>query len=409
MSAELLGIAFRAKMGSHSRKLILLRLVDHAHDDGTHIFPGNESLAAAAECSERQVQRELRNFERAGLLSAVANEAGGRGRRREYVMSVPVLRDLADVDFPSLLAAAGEEAGDGSPEQAERSDGVVNGDVRKGDPIKGDTRSPFVGDEKGDTGDPERVTPATPKGDSGVTRTLKEPSSEPSEGLRESAGAGGQERVPDPAPEDDPKFRELLKRYPGVDDPARCFPAWLRLDAEGRRRALARLEAYVAGRRQTGKTTLHSLENYLRSRLFDQVDEPADGKPVSTLAPARSREWWALVWRALALAERGEGRTPKFFWEQARQAGTGWGVPVMDLPDEAARSALVGIECGSPEFEAWKRHLAERGLRMAADEPHLCGKFIYVPSEWPEQRERSERVANGPEKTPPFAAAKAGT
>ncbi|MRG98843.1 hypothetical protein GIY21_00890 [Xanthomonas sontii] len=71
--------------------LLALAIADHAHDDGTHIFPGVERLARKTRQSERTVQYQLRKMEASGWLILVNDGKGGRsrgigmaGRPREY-------------------------------------------------------------------------------------------------------------------------------------------------------------------------------------------------------------------------------------------------------------------------------------------------------------------------------------
>ena len=61
MSAFLLGTGFRADMGTCIRKLVLLKLIDACEDDGSRIFPAIATVARAAQCSDRQVQREIKS------------------------------------------------------------------------------------------------------------------------------------------------------------------------------------------------------------------------------------------------------------------------------------------------------------------------------------------------------------
>ncbi|MCH8112797.1 MAG: helix-turn-helix domain-containing protein [Proteobacteria bacterium] len=81
-------------------KLLLLKLADHADDDGGSIFPGNTSLAEAAEVCERSVQSYLRSLEKLGVLVWVANAGGDRGSRRCRL-------DLAQL---KALAASGRQS-----------------------------------------------------------------------------------------------------------------------------------------------------------------------------------------------------------------------------------------------------------------------------------------------------------
>lgn len=71
--------------------LLALALADHAHDDGTHIFPSIARLAEKTRQSERSVQYQLRRMETSGWLVLVNAGIGGRrggygegGRTRQY-------------------------------------------------------------------------------------------------------------------------------------------------------------------------------------------------------------------------------------------------------------------------------------------------------------------------------------
>lgn len=214
----------------------------------------------------------------------------------------------------------------------------------------------------------------------------------------EREGAREATKKHDPKPEDDHEFQRLLKRYPGTNSPNLAFPPWLRLDDEGRRRSLARLDAYLADLRKVGRTSPFSLQRYLGERLFDQVDEPADGKPVQTMAAVRSKEFWLLAYRD---AEAGTLR--KFSFDMARDQGTGLPVPISELPTAEELAALVAIETDSEAFHAWRRWFGERKLRFRETDTHICGKFIYLPSEFPpghdppetEDRERESESMEG--------------
>ena len=95
MSAFLLGVGFRADMGTCARKLVLLKLIDACDDDGSRIFPAIATIARAAQCSTRQVQRELQAFRDVGLIRLVRE--GGKGRRstNEYRLDLDVLAAIA--------------------------------------------------------------------------------------------------------------------------------------------------------------------------------------------------------------------------------------------------------------------------------------------------------------------------
>lgn len=67
--------------------LLALALADHAHDDGTHIYPYVASLAAKTRQSQRAVQYALRKLQATGWLIADGPGDGGRGRARAYRIS----------------------------------------------------------------------------------------------------------------------------------------------------------------------------------------------------------------------------------------------------------------------------------------------------------------------------------
>jgi hypothetical protein len=75
---------FDRYQGGGGELLLALAIADHAHDDGTHVFPSIKSMSAKTRQSERTVQYQLRSMEEKGWLELVADEKGGRGRCREY-------------------------------------------------------------------------------------------------------------------------------------------------------------------------------------------------------------------------------------------------------------------------------------------------------------------------------------
>lgn len=74
-------------------KLVLLAMLDHANDDGTDMFAGQERIAQKAGCSDRTVRRIVDQFVTDGLLIPEARR-GSRGTNR-YRLN---LERLGDVD-----------------------------------------------------------------------------------------------------------------------------------------------------------------------------------------------------------------------------------------------------------------------------------------------------------------------
>ncbi|MFP4895607.1 helix-turn-helix domain-containing protein [Paraburkholderia sp. EG304] len=102
---------------------LALKLADYADDDGTHIFPSIETMAAKTRQSERAVQYQIKRMIKRGWLILVANQGGGRGRAREYRISPDWLKGA---DLAPILA--GSKGADSAP----------NGKGENGD-IKGAT------------------------------------------------------------------------------------------------------------------------------------------------------------------------------------------------------------------------------------------------------------------------------
>lgn len=84
MSIKMMTAVFDRYPNGGGEMLLALSLADHAHDDGTRIFPSVQTLAKKTRQSERSVQYQLRSMEQSGWLVLVSGEFGGRGKCREY-------------------------------------------------------------------------------------------------------------------------------------------------------------------------------------------------------------------------------------------------------------------------------------------------------------------------------------
>ncbi len=111
--------------------LLALALADHAHDDGTHIFPSIARLAEKTRQSKRSVQYQLRRMEQSGWLVLVNAGIGGRrsgfgegGRTRQYRINPEWMKGAEIAPF----AKGAKQASEGCKTTQER---VQNG-VEKG-------------------------------------------------------------------------------------------------------------------------------------------------------------------------------------------------------------------------------------------------------------------------------------
>jgi len=385
VSAFLLGIGFRADMGTCARKLVLLKLIDACEDDGTRIFPAIATIARAAQCSKRQVQRELQAFREIGLVSLVRE--GGKGPRstNEYAL---------DLDVLQRLGREGWEA--------------VTG-------LKGDTVSPLDDGEKGDTGDAERVTSETKKGDIACHPTPPDPSLDP------SVERGAQAREP----EDRKAVERWLKRvhpnWPSfvADSGDRALAAAVALTPEEREQAADRMADYLAVERQHKGRCAFSV--YLAEKRWERLPPKEAERPKPAYAPTFGPVWAAR--RARLLLGGPMAPTPLKGWEErAIEAGTlsreaaemsarrngGW--PVVNAMHDAAaqrgggfsnpepcderlgkRCEFVPMDCEC--WRAWKAEHDRRGWPWLPDPGTMRG--AYFPAGGPERLDEFEAAVRG--------------
>lgn len=393
MSAYLLGLGFRADMGTCIRKLVLLKLIDACEDDGTRIFPAIATVARAAQCSGRQVQRELKTFVDIGLLTLVRE--GGKGRRstNEYAMNLDVLDAIAKGGWKAY------------------ADEIAGG-------VKGDTVSPLECVAKGDTDDMLRVTQETFKGDNGCHPTPPYPSLDPSiERERAREPKKGQTETGLPAEPEDPKavertFWRVVKDWPGFagmpKDPAKR--EWFALSAADRAEAEAKRDAWLKLLKRQRKSHIPAPSTYFREKLFQDVPgETQEGAQACVAAPF-GKAWMAgrlarllagptrpvnaNMLTAFARQQLAEGQTDETTLLLAKQASTGF--PAVGLmheraaagrgelvaPELAALGALMeAVLVGSDLWLAWEAFHEKQGWPWLPDPGEL--RAVYFPKGGP--------------------------
>lgn len=107
MSIKVMSLVFERYPKGGGEMLLALALADHAHDDGTHIFPKVETLADKTRQSIRSVQYQLRRMEQLGWLIRVNSGHGGRSQSSEYRIAPEWLKG-AEI---APLAPQGQEKG----------------------------------------------------------------------------------------------------------------------------------------------------------------------------------------------------------------------------------------------------------------------------------------------------------
>jgi hypothetical protein len=147
--------------------LLALALADHAHDDGTRIYPGVKALAEKTRQSVRTVQYQLRRFEEMGWLMPVGHNNGGRSMTSEYRISPEWIKgaDIAPISKASKWDDLGAAKGaDIASFESEKGADIAPIESEKG----------ATDDTKGCKPEHKRVQPVAPANNR--HRTIKESS-----------------------------------------------------------------------------------------------------------------------------------------------------------------------------------------------------------------------------------------
>lgn len=398
MSASLLGAAMKAKLGSRTRKLVLIKLVDCCHEDGTHIYPALATVAEDAECSIATARRTLKEFVAVGLLRKVRDGGSGRRSTNHYEMDVELLFRLRRPEFwPALEAAAlhqplpdndDDEGVDEAPRHA--PDAGMAENYGPSCETKGSTVIPYHGDTL--SNDALRVSPDD-------TQPLSRTLSYEREGVRAHEPAPASQRSPavavsglsegrlgeDPhaQPAVAPSFEDFIEAYPHAkgDNRVQLRSAWGEVPFEQRRAAIDGIGAFVAERKAGGLKSRLSAPAYLAGRcwvgLEVQAAKRAQAGQASSpvMVSAWSRDWWLLLHDRIKA-----GRSPSL-WVQQAESGKAMSSTGAEIAAAGARiGGLQAYRCDGPEIEAWRDWLRVRGARI----PPFRGEFrVFLPGPAP--------------------------
>ena len=92
MSIKIMTMVFSAKVGSATRKLILLKLADNADDSG-RCWPSQKYLTEACEISERSLRDHLKRLEEDGFITAVPKHENGMRVGTEYTINIDAMQE----------------------------------------------------------------------------------------------------------------------------------------------------------------------------------------------------------------------------------------------------------------------------------------------------------------------------
>lgn len=272
-----------------AERLLALAIADHAHDDGTHIFPAIDTLAHKTMQSRSTVQRQIAKMLASGWLVRMGNRTG-RGYTNEYRIAPGW---IAGELLPSQVVPPPVTDAEGSYPQAGQSD-TLSPD-KKG----------VIQNEKGVTTDAKGVTAMTPE------------SSEPSKNhtpLPPDGGANG--------------FEALWAIYPNHDSRAKAERRYRRLapDAALQQTMRSAIEAQRLSKRWTKDDGefVPEFATWLRNERWrdeSHASGPSGGAWQDTRAgiDAKARELHIPAWDEAAFSL---GRGPSYlaFTERVRRA-----------------------------------------------------------------------------------------
>ena len=113
MSGYVVSIISGKKLGSPTRKSIMLVIADCANDDGTGIWKSHGNIAASSEISKRTVQRQISDMVEEGLLNHVGWHVYSSGNKtKQYDINLEKIHQLCDVIDTDKFIPVKNDGGD---------------------------------------------------------------------------------------------------------------------------------------------------------------------------------------------------------------------------------------------------------------------------------------------------------
>jgi hypothetical protein len=130
MSVKLMAQVWERQL-DHAEQSVLLAMADHAHDDGSHVFPSINRIAWKTDYSPRQVKRIGKKLRDSGILVLVA--AATRGNPTEYRINLNAAPKKQT--FEEFLLSTGDKMApqNGMTNPAQSEDVGVTNPVLTGD------------------------------------------------------------------------------------------------------------------------------------------------------------------------------------------------------------------------------------------------------------------------------------
>jgi hypothetical protein len=90
-----MSLVWEINFPTQTQKLTLLKLADHATDNGSSVFPGNNALSHQVGCDRRTIQRTIRQLEGAEIIKLTHRGGNGEGDTNRWQIDVDQLIKLA--------------------------------------------------------------------------------------------------------------------------------------------------------------------------------------------------------------------------------------------------------------------------------------------------------------------------
>ncbi|KKK80250.1 hypothetical protein LCGC14_2825380 [marine sediment metagenome] len=143
MSVSVMTLVWRSDLPAN-HKLVLLAYADHANDDGSSVYPGEDWMAAKTSYTGGNIRRVTKELVEAGFLHRV--KRGQTGQRAEWEVDVPKLRAAQSARLLELEAARREaksRANDGKEARGTATPNVIEPSVEPSVQIAATPRNPW--------------------------------------------------------------------------------------------------------------------------------------------------------------------------------------------------------------------------------------------------------------------------
>jgi len=95
MSIHLMSLVWKIKFPSQTQKLLLMRMADFAHENGTNVYPAIETVAEDMGASRRQTQYAIKSLESCSLVNRIRSGGKGNKNTNQWNINTELLVSLA--------------------------------------------------------------------------------------------------------------------------------------------------------------------------------------------------------------------------------------------------------------------------------------------------------------------------